>query len=164
MFEFLLMMASANAQFFGSLSPVLQTNQPLIQEEMMAQNSRQTPFNLSVSLLEAYENTRQPLGASANYPIGHAVVRLRIENLTQNNIIANLTKVEIRQSSDNSVLMSETVNPFDLGGLQILEKGFHLTNSKGFMGANEVKAVVIYELNGNNYTVESPNLKVIVYP
>lgn len=161
MFEFFLVIASANPQFFSSLPPVLPRNQSFIEKEIMVQASQKAPFSLVINLLEVYEDRTPPPGASANHPVGHAVVRFRIENLTQNDIVASITKVEIRESSNDKVLISEIVNPFNLGGLQILEQGFHLTNPKGFMDLKEVKAVATYDFNGKTYTLESPKVKVV---
>lgn len=155
---------STNLKSATSLLLAPRLNQPSIhQPRIMTQNLQTIPFRLSFTLLEAYEDIVPPPGASLGHPIGHVVIRLRIENLTLDNIAANLTKIEIRQSSNRKVLISQVLSPFDLGGLQILEQGFHLTNPKQ-LGLGEVKAVVIYEFNGTTYTVESDKFKVRVSP
>jgi hypothetical protein len=156
MFDFLLAMVSANSQVSNSLQPFLLESKFSNQKVLMTQNSQNLPFSISVTLLEAYEDKVPPPGASINHPVGHAVVRLRIKNLTQNNIKVSLKKIEICQTDNKRVLMSQSANPVNLGGLQIQEQGFHLTNPKGFMGLKKVKAVVTYQLDSKIYTVESP--------
>ncbi len=142
-----------------SLAPRL-IQSSIHQSRTMTKNLQTIPFRLSFTLLEAYEDLVPPPGASLGHPIGHVVIRLRIENLTLDNVPANLTKIEIRQSSNRKVLISKVLNPFDLGGLQILEQGFHLTSSKGFVDWKELNAVVTYEWHGRTYTLESTKFKV----
>ncbi|BBC23437.1 hypothetical protein [Pseudanabaena sp. ABRG5-3] len=153
--------ASISLYIFDLPPLVRLDNKSFIQSKTMTQNSQIIPFQLSVILLEAYEDQTPPPGASSNHPVGHAVVRFRIENLTQNNIIANLIKIELRQASNQEVLISQTLNPLEVGGLQILEQGFHLTNPN-YLGLGEVKAVLFYEFNSTQYTMESDTIKVRV--
>jgi len=163
MLDFVSLIASTSLYFFNSLPLVGFDNQSFIQPKNMTQNSQNMPFQLNIMLLEAYEDKTPPPGASSNHPVGHAVIRFRIENLTQNNIITNLIKIEIRQASNQKVLISKTLNPLDVGGLQILEQGFHLTNPKQ-LGSGEVEAALIYEFNGTTHTVKSNKFKVRVSP
>lgn len=157
------LIASINLYVFDSTLLVGLDNKSFIQSKTMTQNSQIIPFQISVMLLEAYEDKTPPPGASINHPVGHAVIRFRIENLTQNNIIANLIRIELRQASNQEVLVSQILNPLDIGGLQILEQGFHLTNPN-CLGAGEVEAVLFYEFNGAQYTIESDKIKVRVNP
>lgn len=158
MYDILSILTSVNLRFH-ELSSSIKYSHP-IAIVLMTQNNQKTPFTLKINLLEAYENRMPPPGASKNAPVGHAVVKLRIENLIQDNIVANLTKLEICQPDNNKVLIYEPMKPLKLGGLQIIEPGFHLTNLKGFSGLKEVKAVVTYQVNGKTYTAESLSLKV----
>lgn len=162
MYDILMIMASGHLRFH-ELSSSIKYSQP-IKIVLMTQNKQKTPFTLKINLLEAYENRMPPPGASTNAPVGHAVVKLRIENLIQDNIVANITKLDICQPDNNKVIISQPVKPFKLGGLQIIEPGFHLTNSEGFRGLKEVKAVVTYQVNGKSYTAESLIFKVIINP
>lgn len=155
MFDIVLAIATATFQFSDSSLRSSVVAQTLIQTELMAQNSPKSPFNLRINLLEAYEATIPPPGAPSNYPVGHAVVRLRVENLTQNNSNFDIRKIELRRVDNNIVLLSQAMKPLNLGGLQILERGFHLTNCQGFRDAKKVKAVVSYQFNGKSFTVES---------
>jgi hypothetical protein len=129
-----------------------------------AMQTNKMPYKLNVSFLEAYEDKRTPPGASANYPKAHAVIRLRIENLGENKAIAGIQTIEVREVKTNKVLFSQVVKPINLGGLQILEQGFHLTNPTGFKGFSEVKAVVTYKLENKIYSSESAKFKVVVNP
>ena len=152
---------STNLKPAASLSLAPRLNQSSIhQSRTMTKNLQTIPFRLSFTLLEAYEDLVPPPGASLGHPIGHVVIRLRIENLTLDNVAANLTKIEIRQSNNHKVLISEVLSRFDLGGLQILEQGFHLTNAKGFANWKELDAIVTYEWNGKIYTADSAEFKV----
>ena len=152
--------ACINLQFAKALQLKCLANQFFAQPKIMIQNSQNIPFQFSVMLLEVYEDKTPPPGASINHPVGHAVIRFRIQNLTQNNITANLVKIELRQPSNQEVIIYQTLNPLDIGGLQILEQGFHLTNPKGFANWKEFDAVVTYEWNGTIYTVDSAKFKV----
>jgi hypothetical protein len=126
----------------------------------MTQNPQTLPFRLSFTLLEAYEDLVPPPGASLGHPVGHVVIRIKVENLSLDNIAANLTKIEIRQSNNHKILISKVLSAFDLGGLQILEQGFHLTNSNGFADWKELDAVVTYRWNDKIYTTDSVKFKV----
>ncbi|MDX2214321.1 MAG: hypothetical protein SFY66_13610 [Oculatellaceae cyanobacterium bins.114] len=42
-----------------------------------------------------------------------------------------------------------------LGGLQILEPGYHLTNQEGYQTIEQVKAVIVDQVAGQTYTAES---------
>ncbi|MBD2254362.1 hypothetical protein H6G14_24260 [Nostoc parmelioides FACHB-3921] len=139
----------------------LPKTESLIQTIIMVQNTQKPALRLNVNLLEVYETLIPPPGAAKNYPVGHAVVRLRLENSTLNHLNINAQKVELKQADNNKILISQVVQPFNLAGLQIFEQGFYLTNAQGFSGAKKVKAVFTYEFNGKNYSVESPILDVV---
>lgn len=154
MFDFFLLMASI------TLASSLETKSP-IQTIVMVKDTQKSTLNLNVNLLEAYETLTPPPGASKNYPVGHAVVRLRLENSTPHHLHLNAQKVEILQADNNQVLISQVLQPLDLAGLQIFEQGFHLTNAQGLSGAKKVKAVFTYEFNGKSYSAESSILDVV---
>lgn len=157
MLDFVLLIASV------TLASSRQPELP-IQTPMMLKNTQKAPLSLNVNLLEVYEALTPPPGASKNYPVGHAVVRLRLENSTLENLNINAKKVEIKQADNQKILMSQVVQPLNLAGLQIFEQGFHLTNAQGFSGAKKVKAVFSYEFNGKNYSAESQILDVVANP
>ncbi|WP_236577845.1 hypothetical protein [Trichormus variabilis] len=154
MFDYLFLIASI------TLTSLPKTESP-IQTTIMVQNTQQPALSLNVNLLEVYETLIPPPGAVENYPVGHAVVRLRLENSTLNHLNINAQKVELKQADNNKILISQVVQPFNLAGLQIFEQGFYLTNAQGFSGAKKVKAVFTYEFHGKSYSVESPILDVV---
>ncbi|HEY9802796.1 MAG TPA: hypothetical protein V6D25_20695 [Leptolyngbyaceae cyanobacterium] len=153
-FDFVFLIAST------TLASSLQTKSP-IPTTVMVQNIQKPTLSLNVNLLEVYETLTPPPGASKNYPVGHAVVRLKLENSTLNHLHINAKKVEIQQADNHKILISQVVQPLNLAGLQIFEQGFYLTNAQGFSGAKKVKAVFTYEFNGKTYSAESPILDVV---
>jgi hypothetical protein len=164
MFDICLMMASATSQLSSLFIPSPLKLKPPIERTIVIQNSQKIPFKLSVRLLEAYEDRTPPPGTVANHPVGHAVVRLRIENLAEKSISLDIGSIKIHQAENNKILMFQPVKSLNLGGLQILEQGFHITNRQGFNGSKKVKAVVNYQVNGKKYSVASPVSEVFVNP
>lgn len=154
MFDFVLLIAST------ILPSSLLTKSP-IQTTVMVQDIQKPALNLNVNLLEVYETLTPPPGASKNYPVGHAVVRLKLENSTLNHLHINAKKLEIQQADNHKILISQVVQPLNLAGLQIFEQGFYLTNAQGFSNAKKVKAVFTYEFNGKSYSAESPILDIV---
>lgn len=159
----------------ATLLGLLVTQQPVLVSPastkaiVMTQNTQTVPFKLSATLLEVYEDRTEPPGSrmGANRPVGHAVLRLRIENLTQKNVKFKVIKIaiqDVNRNDNKQSLMSQDGKEVNLGGLQILEPGFHLTNRQGFLGTRNVKAVVNYQFNGKTYTVQSAPFVVKVNP
>ena len=114
------------------------------------------PFHLSVTRLDVYEDQMLPLGTPPEITpaVGHGVIRLKIENLTPEAVNFQIHQVEIR-SGCGSVVMAQSGSAIALGGLQILEPGYHLTNQEGYQNTERVRAVVVYEFNDRTYTAES---------
>lgn len=141
---------------------------PSTKELLMTQNTVTIPFTVKVRFLEAYQTLVLPPGASKGYPVGHAVVRLRIENLTEKSINFDIKKIEVvdtkksnnRKAPQRRVVLSESVKPLPLGGKQIVEQGFHLTNNQGFGGAKKLNAIVTYQFDGKVYQAVSPLINV----
>lgn len=150
----------------SSCQQIPTTSQASIKETRMTQNPQAVPFKLSAKLLEVYEDLTEPPGSrqGANRPVGHAVLRLRIENTTQSNLDFTIKKIDIISENTNQSLMFQEVGKVNLGGLQILEPGFHLKNKQGFKGAKRVKTVVTYQFKGRTFAVESPAFTVVVNP
>lgn len=150
----------------SSCQQTVPVSQASIKETVMTQNPQTVPFKISANLLEVYEDLTEPPGSrlGVNRPVGHAVVRLRIENRTQANVDFTIEKIDIRGENGNQSLMSQEVGKINLGGLQILEPGFHLKNRQGFNGSKKVKTVVTYQFNNKTYTTESPAFNVVVNP
>jgi len=148
----------------GSCQPSLPYAQSVSDPMPMTQSSVDLPFALTATLLEVYEDRVAPPGSQPNSdrPVGHAVVRLRLENLTEHPVNLEIQRVEIHAEPDARVLMTQTVEAVNLGGLQILERGLHLTNSQGFGNATRVRAIVVYQMDGTVYTTASAAFPVTV--
>jgi len=155
-----LLIAPANTGFSKGFTQLETAPKIYIYKRNMMQNAQHLPVSISLKLLEVYEDRVPPPGAARNHPVGHAVLRLRVENLTQKNISVNLTKIDILEADKNNVLISRGGKVLSLGGLQILQQGFHLTNAKGFMNYKRVKAVVTYQVDSKTYNVESPAFEI----
>jgi hypothetical protein len=166
MSSLVLIAAATTLLNLSSCQQPIPTSQASIKETRMTQNPQAVPFKINAKLLEVYEDLTEPPGSrqGANRPVGHAVVRLRIENLTPSNLDFSITKIDILSENGNQSLMSKEGGKINLGGLQILEPGFHLTNKQGFKGAKQVKAVLTYQFKGKNYTTESSKFNVVVNP
>ncbi|MEB3180540.1 MAG: hypothetical protein VKL59_16145 [Nostocaceae cyanobacterium] len=137
-------------------------------EVLIAQNNQKIPFHVMVNFLEAYEDKVPPPGASKNHPVGNTVVRLRIENLTEKPVNFDIKKIDIveikpdkqRQTPQRRVVLTQATKQLSLGGRQIIEQGFRLTNRQGFGGAKKLKAVVTYKFSGKTYITESAVIEV----
>ncbi|MEB3359445.1 MAG: hypothetical protein VKK04_22155 [Synechococcales bacterium] len=128
----------------------------------MAQSNETLPFTIQVSLVNVYEDQILPPGTTPGQPraVGHAVGQVRLENLTQTEIPLRIEEVAIHAAADDSLtsssaIMAQSMSEVTLGGLQIVDRGFHLTNEQGFDSVSQVKAVVTYTVSGNTYTAES---------
>ncbi len=135
-------------------------------KKQMTQNTEMASVHVNAMLLEVYEDQTAPLGPKlgSNRPIGHAIVRLRIESLSLEPVTLEDMEITIQQPDQSQHLMLRSVGSLHLGGRQIVEPGFRLTNRQGFMGADRIKAVVTYRLRGKSYTVASPVMAVTVNP
>jgi hypothetical protein len=155
---------------FNRLTIYSKTNPADFSNEIkLMSHGESLPFRVNVSILEVYEDRSPPPGSrpSADRPVGHGVMRLRLENLTQTPL--NVTVLSIALSCEHSndpqqSIMSQPVGSIELGGLQILERGFHLTNREGFTNTERVKAIVTYQFDNAVYTAESPLFPVTVNP
>jgi|GEM_PF-3471394 len=135
---------------------------------LIAQNKQKVPFHVIVNFLEAYEDKVPPPGATKNHPVGNTVVRLKIENLTEKPVNFDIKKIDIveikpdkqRETAQRRVVLTQATKPLSLGGRQIIEQGFRLTNRQGFRGAKKLKAVVTYKFSGKTYITESGVIEV----
>lgn len=177
MFDVVLLMLSTASQVQSLVSiPLLAPKYS--ERTLMTQNSQKLPYKVSITLLEAYQDNTLPPGVPQSYPLGHAVVRLRVENQTDSHVNFDVKKIEVYQAPNNGalasqgnrripqpkLLMGKTLQLWSLNGLQIVEQGFHLTNRQGFTGSKRVKAIVTYQFNNKLYTSESAAIDVIVNP
>lgn len=120
---------------------------------------------VTATILEAYEDQSAPIGShqGADRPIGHAVVRLRLESLVVEPIVAQV-QVAIWDADRQEQLMTRDLGEITLGGRQILEPGLHLSNREGFQGIKQVKAIVTYQTENIIYTAESSLANVVINP
>ncbi|MGI0485626.1 hypothetical protein ACN4EK_09340 [Pantanalinema rosaneae CENA516] len=128
-----------------------------------SQPPKNLPLTLTVSVLEAYEGRTPPPGSRGHYPVGNAVVRLRMENLSQQPVALTIASVKITSLSGQPVLMEKAVGQVELGGLQIQESGLRLTNEQGFSHHQTIQAIVTYSYQGKTFTVTSPGFDVSVF-
>lgn len=123
-------------------------------------------LNLTATLLEAYEDQTEPPGSTQgnNRPVGHVILRLRLESLTPEPLSLQSVQVTIWDADQQHRLMTYEAGEIVLGGQQILEPGMHLTNQTGFQGTSQVKALVTYRLDQQVHQVESSLAPVVVNP
>ncbi|MBD2463961.1 hypothetical protein H6G89_23445 [Oscillatoria sp. FACHB-1407] len=132
---------------------------------VMSKPASVNPLLVSVTILEAYEDQVVVDGVQSNRnapPVGHAVVRLRVENTVQDLVALEIQNIEIRPETGDRPLLSQEIGAMELGGLQIVEPGYHLTNQAGYHEIERVRAVMIYKVAGQLYTAESDPFPVTV--
>lgn len=103
----------------------------------------------SVSLLEFYEASSPPPGSQGSYPVTHAILRLRLENLEvdpRSQPAGTLSIVAIKGEAPDQkkVLLSTPITAQTLNGLEIREQGFHLTHDQSLIDSGSVQAVYEY--------------------
>jgi len=130
----------------------------------MSHDLSNLPFSLNTTLLEVYEDQTAPPGSQpgSDRAVGHAVVKFRLENLTQDPIIVKVCQVKVQAELGEQVFMTESVGDVGLGGLQIIERGFHLTQPQGFNQVMQVRAMITYQFDGHLYIAESSVVQVTV--
>ncbi len=101
----------------------------------------QQSIAVAVTLLEVYEAPVPPPGSSGVYPASHAVVRLRLENLTSSPVAVAAGELSLRTVTTDEELLITVVEPIALEGLQVIEQGFHLTGEDLLGRPGDVRAV-----------------------
>ena len=101
----------------------------------------QQSIAVAVTLLEVYEAPVPPPGSSGIYPASHAVVRLRLENLTPDPVAVSAGELSLRTVTTDEELLITAVEPITLAGLQVIEQGFHLTGEDLLGRPSDVRAV-----------------------
>lgn len=115
-----------------------------------------------VTLL-AREETVPPLGVTVDPQrnIGFASVFLRLENPQASPITVTITKVEIRNISDNQLQdFHQLPQEIHLKPLENSEIVFNLTNKHGYIGKDQVKAVVTYQVADQTSMIESDTVEI----
>jgi hypothetical protein len=93
-------------------------------------------------------------------PVGFASLSFTLENKTQHSILIKLLAVEVRSISNKKLLMSMPAKDLILHPLEIAPQRYQLSNKNGYGNINQVEAIVIYELDGQQYTLESSPVKI----
>ncbi len=96
-------------------------------------------------------------------PVGFASLSFTLENKTQQSIVIKLLAVEVRSVGNKKPLMSIPMQNLTLHPLEIAPQRYQLSNKKGYGNINQVEAVVIYELDGKQYTLKSSIVKTSNY-
>lgn len=104
-------------------------------------------MTVTVTLLEVYEAAVPPPGAGSTYPASHAVVRLRLENLTPDPVAIAAGELSLRTVAGDEELLVTVVAPITLEGLQVVEQGFHLTGENLLGRPGHVRAVYDFAIN-----------------
>ncbi|MCW5315185.1 hypothetical protein GTQ43_15615 [Nostoc sp. KVJ3] len=115
-----------------------------------------------VTLIARKENL-PPLGVPVDPQrnIGFASVIIQLENPQETTVTVNLTKVEIRNSSDGQLQdFQQTPQEIKLKPLENSELAFQLTNKTGYVGKDKVKAIITYQIEGQSSIMESEAVEV----
>lgn len=162
MFNLLLVLMSSVPAWIHC--PSFTVSKAMPESPQTQQKVEKLPFKITINFLDAFEYSSRPLGAGQNYAKGHAVVRLRIENLSQSRLDINLQRIEIQRSDNRQVLLTQPMRLIQLQGLQILDPGQHLTIQQGFAGAKRLTAILTYKFNSKSYVVHSLPTEIKIYP
>jgi hypothetical protein len=111
----------------------------------------------SVELL-AREERSLPSGVKPqlNRDIGFATVFLRLENPHRETFSFTVQKIEIRNASDQRVqAFSHPPKEIVLKPLENGEFAFYLTNKTGYVGRDQVEAVITYRVGNQTHFVVS---------
>lgn len=127
--------------------------------ESSNQNPPVSQIVVSPITLEIWQDDPKipPVGISpsANRQIGFAVVSFILENKTQQPISLILQKIEVRSLRSEYPLMSLPAKNLTLGGLEYAPQRYQLSNKQGYGNVKAVEAVVVYQLDGKQYTLSS---------
>lgn len=96
----------------------------------------------------------------AKRPVGFAQLSWTFENKTQQSIILKLQTIEVRAVGSEEVIMSMAGRDLTLHPLEISPQRYQLFNLEGYANVDRVEAVVIYQLDGRNYTLRSSPVSV----
>ncbi|MDB9460231.1 hypothetical protein PN480_15275 [Dolichospermum circinale CS-1225] len=113
--------------------------------------------------LIAREENLPPLGVPIDPQrnIGFASVFLRLENPQLTSVTVTVTKVEIRNLSNEELQSFQHLpHKIQLKPLENSEVVLQLTNKSGYIGRNQVKAIVTYQIGDETSIVESEPVEV----
>ena len=125
-----------------------------IKKNIMSKISVTQPLNLQV-----WQNDRRltPPGASPNpnRPVGFASLSFTFENKTEQTLTLKLQAIEVRAVDSKRLLMSLPARDLILKPLEIAPQRYQLSNQEGYGNVDKVEALVIYQLDGQSYTMRS---------
>ena len=125
-------------------------------------------MNSNSSLVEkvtliAREENLPPLGVPIDPErnIGFASVFLRLENPQLTSVTVRVTKVEIRNLSNKELQnFQHSPQEIQLKPLENSEVVLQLTNKSGYIGSDQVKAIVTYKIAQETNIIESEPVEV----
>ena len=113
--------------------------------------------------LIAREENLPPLGVPIDPQrnIGFASVFLRLENPQLTSVTVRVTKVEIRNLSNEELqIFQHSPQEIQLKPLENSEVVLQLTNKSGYIGRDQVKAIVTYKIAEETSIIESKAVEV----
>ena len=113
--------------------------------------------------LIAREENLPPLGVPIDPQrnIGFASVFLRLENPQLTSVTVRVTKVEIRSLSNGELQnFQQSLQEIQLKPLENSEVVLQLTNKSGYIGRDQVKAIVTYQIAEEISIIESEAVEV----
>ena len=113
--------------------------------------------------LIAREENLPPLGVPIDPQrnIGFASVFLRLENPQLTSVTVRVTKVEIRNLSNEELqIFQHSPQEIQLKPLENSEVVLQLTNKSGYIGRDKVKAIVTYKIAEETSIIESKAVEV----
>ncbi|MBD2444578.1 hypothetical protein H6G25_15575 [Dolichospermum sp. FACHB-1091] len=114
-------------------------------------------------ILIAREENLPPLGVPIDPQrnIGFASVFLRLENPQLTSVTVRVTKVEIRNLSNEELqIFQHSPQEIQLKPLENSEVVLQLTNKSGYIGRDQVKAIVTYKIAEETNIIESEPVEV----
>ena len=114
-------------------------------------------------ILIAREENLPPLGVPIDPQrnIGFASVFLRLENPQLTSVTVRVTKVEIRSLSNGDLQsFQQSLQEIQLKPLENSEVVLQLTNKSGYIGRDQVKAIVTYKIAEEISIIESEAVEV----
>jgi hypothetical protein len=143
--------------------PLTQTKD--LQVSQMNKTAMSSTANISIKniTLQVREEKTPPDGVPnrQNRDIGFASVFLRLENAKEEDVSLTVQRIEIRNTSDGTVQLSDTSpQVIRLRPLENSEVVFHLTNKIGYSQHNQVKAIVNYTIGDRMQVIESTPVEV----
>ncbi|MBE9219398.1 hypothetical protein [Dolichospermum flos-aquae] len=114
-------------------------------------------------ILIAREENLPPLGVPIDPQrnIGFASVFLRLENPQLTPVTVRVTKVEIRNLSNEELqTFQQSPQEIQLKPLENSEVVLQLTNKSGYIGSDKVKAIVTYKIAEETNIIESEPVEV----